>query len=329
MFLLLTRHRSAPNVSDGGSPGVCRGDEDATMLETRLLHPTLACEVIGLRLWETQDDAVVGELRALYAQYGVLVFRRQALNEAELAAFCALFGPLERTVRSDWASPTTPEVTLISNLQDGFGRPIGGLGDGELQWHSDQSYMLQPATGAALFALELPGEGGETSWVDLRAAYAHMPRQLRAKISGKRGIFDYSKRLAGYGRDADRQISEEAKRLTPPVTHGLVRSHPETGDRSLYLDSTTTVGIDYMDIASGLALLDEIYGSVTRDPFVYAHQWQVGDLVLWDNGFTMHRRTAFDPAARRLMKRLTMNLDRRRHVMPDGRPAQSEIGMPI
>jgi taurine dioxygenase len=299
------------------------------MLETRQLHPTLAREVVGLRLWERLEEATVAELRALYAQFGVLVFRRQALSEAELAAFCGLFGPLERTVRSDWASPATPEVTVLSNLKDGLGRPIGGLGDGELQWHSDQSYTLQPATGAALYALELPPEGGETFWVDLRAAYASLPRQLRAKIAGKRGIFDYTRRLAGYERAADQQISEEARRLTPPVTHALVRAHPETGDRSLYLDSTTTVGIDYMDTASGLALLDEVYESAIHNEFVYAHRWQVGDLVVWDNGFTMHRRTPFDPGARRLMKRMTMNLDRHRHVVPDGRLAQSEVGMPI
>jgi taurine dioxygenase len=136
------------------------------MLETRQLHPTLAREVVGLRSWERLDDATVAELRTLYAQYGVLVFRGQALSEAELATFCALFGPLERTVRSDWASPTIPEVTVLSNLKDGLCRPIGGLGDGELQWHSDQSYMLNQATGAALYALELPTEGGETFWVD-------------------------------------------------------------------------------------------------------------------------------------------------------------------
>src|SRR3954463_13481571 len=115
------------------------------MLETRQLHPTLAREVVGLRLWEQLDDATVAELRTLYAQYGVLVFRRQALSEAELAAFCALLGPLERTVRSDWASPATPEVTVLSNLKDGFGRPIGGLGDGEVGGESGPS---------------LPGESG-------------------------------------------------------------------------------------------------------------------------------------------------------------------------
>jgi taurine dioxygenase len=299
------------------------------MLETRPLHPTLACEIVGLKLWERLDEPTVAGLRDLYARYGVLVFRRQALSEAELAAFCALLGPLERTVRSDWASPAVPEVAVLSNLQDGLGRPIGGLGDGELQWHSDQSYMIEPATGAALYALELPPDGGETFWVDLRAAYAGLPRQLRATISGKRGVFDYAKRLAGYGRESDQKISEEAKRQTPPVTHSLVRRHPETGDPSLYLDSTTTIGIDYMDTTSGMALLDEVYQAATRDEFVYAHQWQVGDVVVWDNGFTMHRRTPFDPGARRLMKRMTMNLDRYRHVLPDGKLAVSEVGMPI
>src|SRR5579872_2050234 len=170
------------------------------MLETRQLHPTLAREVVGLNLWEALDEATVAELRTLYAQYGVLVFRRQALSEAELAGFCALLGPLERTVRSDWASAAVPEVTVLSNLKDGLGRSIGGLGDGELQWHSDQSYMTTPATGAALYAVELPPEGGETFWVDLRAAYAGLPRQLRTRLAGKRGIFDYAKRLAGYQR---------------------------------------------------------------------------------------------------------------------------------
>src|SRR5438045_9169811 len=201
-------------------------------LETRPLHPTLACEVAGLRLWEQLDPDTIAELRALWSRRGVLVFRRQALSEAELARFCALFGPLERTVRSDWASPSIPEVTVLSNLKDGLGRSIGGLGDGELQWHSDQSYMVKPATGAALYALELPPEGGETFWVDLRAAYAAVPRRLRARLSGQRGIFDYTKRLAGYGREADQNISEEARAKTPPVAHDQVSAHPEPGRRS-------------------------------------------------------------------------------------------------
>ena len=286
-------------------------------LETRLLDDSLACEVIGLHLWEAPDEETIDELRTLWAHHPVLVFRRQALSENELADFSALFGPLERTVRTDWASPARPEVTLISNLRDAQAQSIGGLGDGEIQWHSDQSYMLNPATGAMLYALELPPEGGTTSWVDLCAAYAGLPERLKRAVEGKRAIFSYIKRLAGY-QGADRVISEEARRKTPPITHPLVHTHPVTGRKALYLDSTTTTGIDGVD---GSALLEEIYTFATRPQFVYRHHWQVGDAVLWDNGLTMHRREPFDPLARRLLKRTTIFLSRDRHIVPKGSPA--------
>jgi len=286
-------------------------------LESRELENNVACEVVGLRLWEPQDDQTIDELRALWADHPVLVFRRQALSEDELAEFSARFGPLERTVRTDWASPVRPEVSLISNLKDAQTKPIGGLGDGEIQWHSDQSYMLNPATGAMLYALELPSEGGATSWVDLCAAYAGLPERLKRAVEGQRAIFSYVKRLAGY-QGVDRVISEEAKTKTPLILHPLVHTHPVTGRKALYLDSTTTVGIDGIDEASGSALLDDIYEFATQPKFTYCHHWQVGDALLWDNGFTMHRREPFDPTARRLMKRTTMFLARERHIVPEG-----------
>ena len=286
-------------------------------LESRRLDDSFACEVLGLRLWKPQDDQTIDELRDLWARHPVLVFRRQALSEDELADFSARFGPLERTVRADWASPVRPEVSLISNLKDAQAKPIGGLGDGEIQWHSDQSYMLNPATGAMLYALELPPEGGATSWVDLCAAYTGLPERLRCAVEGKHAVFSYIKRLAGY-QDVDRVISEEAKRKTPPILHPLVHTHPVTGRKALYLDSTTTVGINGMDEASGVALLAEIYEFATRPEFTYCHHWQIGDALLWDNGFTMHRREPFDPLARRLMKRTTIFLSRERHIVPEG-----------
>jgi taurine dioxygenase len=286
-------------------------------LETRSLNNSFAREVIGLRLWERHDDQIIDELRALWAHHPVLVFRRQALSEDELADFSALFGPLERTVRTDWASPVRPEVGLISNLKDAQARPIGGLGDGEIQWHSDQSYMLKPATGAMLYALELPPAGGTTLWVDLCAAYAGLPDRLKRAVEAGRGIFSYAKRLSGY-QGVDRVISEEAKRKTPPILHPLMHTHPVTGKRALYLDSTTTIGVEGMDEGSGAALLEEIYEWVTQPEYVYRHDWQVGDALLWDNGFTMHRREPFDPSARRLMKRTTIFLSRERHIVPEG-----------
>ena len=286
-------------------------------IESRALDGSFAREVVGLQLWEPVDDLTIDELRDLWAHHPLMVFRRQALSEDELADFSALFGPLERIVRTDWASPVRPEVGVISNLKDGQGKPIGGLGDGEIQWHSDQSYMQNPATGAMLYALELPPEGGTTCWADLSAAYAGLPERLKRAVEDKRAIFDYTKRLAGY-QGVDRVISEEAKRKTPPVLHPLVHIHPITGRKALYLDSTTAVGIEGMDEASGSALLEEIYDLATRPEFVYHHHWRVGDALLWDNGFTMHRREPFDPSARRLMKRTTMFLSRQRHIVPEG-----------
>jgi taurine dioxygenase len=288
-------------------------------LETRPLAEGFACEVVGLRLWEPPAPETIAALRELWARQPVLVFRRQALSEDELAAFSAQFGPLERIVRREWASPALPEVGLISNLKDAQGRAIGGLGDGELEWHSDQSYMLNPATGALLYALELPPAGGATSWVDLSGAYAALPRRLKEAVEGRSAVFDYTQRLAGY-QGADRTISEEARRETPPVLHPLVHRHPFTGRMALYLDRTTTVGIAGID-AAGAALLDEIYEAVLRPEFVYRHDWQPGDAVLWDNGVTMHRREPFDPEARRLLKRTTIFPARERHIVPEGRLA--------
>jgi len=293
-------------------------------LESRPLGGSFACEVVGLRLWEPPDSQTTEQLRDLWARHPVLLFRRQALSEYELAGFSALFGPLERVVRTEWASPVVPEVGLISNLKDGQARPIGGLGDGELQWHSDQSYMMNPATGAMLYAVELPPDGGTTSWVDLSAAYAGLPDRLRRSVESSRAVFSYVKRLAGYQR-VDQVISEDAKRKTPPVTHPLVHTHPVTGRKALYLDSTTTIAIDGFDDAAGSALLDEIYAFATQPQFVYRHDWQVGDVVMWDNGMTMHRREPFDPAARRLMKRTTIFLSRERHIIPDGCRAEEAV----
>ena len=292
-------------------------------LETRPIKNGFAHELLGLRLWEPPDAFTTDKLRELWARHPVLVVRRQALSERELADFSALFGPLERVVRTEWASPAVPEVGLISNLKDGQAQPIGGLGDGELQWHSDQSYVMHPATGAALYALELPPKGGTTSWLDLAAAYAGLPDRLKQLVEGRNGVFSYVKRLAGY-QVVDRVISSEAKGKTPPVLHPLVHTHPVTGINVLYLDSTTTIRIAGMDDASGCALLDEIYSFATRPEFVYRHEWQVGDVVMWDNGATMHRREPFDPTARRLMKRTTIFLSRESHIVPDGCLAAEE-----
>jgi len=147
-------------------------------------------------------------------------------------------------------------------------------------------------TGAVLYALELPPEGGQPCWVDLRAAYAGLPDELKRAVEGRHGIFDYTKRLAGYQED-DRTISEEARRKTRRLA---IRWSTPTGDRrpGVYLDSTTTVESRDWDATTGAALLDDIYRAATR-PGTSTHTWQIGDLLLWDNGFTMHRASRSIP----------------------------------
>lgn len=285
--------------------------------QTRALNGSFALEVLGLDLWKPLDAKTVGELRTLFGKHGVLVFRRQSLSEHEFAEFCSLFGPLERTVRTDWASKVRPEIGLITNLKDWEGKALGGLGDGEVEWHSDQAYMLNPATGSALYAVEIAVEGGTTSWANLCSAYAALPDRLKRAVEGKQAVFNYPKRLAGF-KGADQMISEEAKKRTPPVIHSLVHTNPITGQKALYLDPTTTVGIVGMPDAEANALLDELGEFAIRPEFVYTHHWQVGDTLLWSNGFLLHRREPFPPSERRLLKRATMNLERDCHIVPEG-----------
>jgi taurine dioxygenase len=285
--------------------------------QARMINHSFACEIIGLNVWEKQDARTIQELQVLWREVGVLVFRRQCLSEDELADFTGMFGPLERTVRTDWASRVRPEVGIISNLKDGEGRNIGGLGAQEVQWHSDQSYMLTPATGAALYAVEIAHAGGTTSWANLVHAYAGLPDRLKHAVEGQQAIFAYTKRLSGY-QASDRSLPAEARNHTPAVVHPLVHTHPVTGQKALYLDPTCTVGIVGMDEAAGNALLDALAAHATQPEFVYQHHWQVGDLLLWDNGFLLHRREPFPASERRLMKRMTMLLPREQHIVPDG-----------
>lgn len=279
-----------------------------------------ALEITGVPLWEPPSQQIVDAITSHWAERGVLVFRRQALSEVELCAFSSKFGELDRVVRTDWASPVAPDVGVISNLRTSAGQTIGGLGDGELQWHSDQSYVARPATGCLLYAVEIPAAGGDTFWANLERAYEALPPRLRARIQGRKGIFSYTKRLAGYGIE-DRAITTEMRTKTPDVVHDLVQRNPLTGRASIYFDPTTTVGILGMPQGEAEAVLDELTAFCTQPQFVYRHRWQVGDVVMWDNGFLLHRRDRFDPDQRRLMKRTTLALSRHTHIVPEGRRA--------
>lgn len=276
-------------------------------------------EVRGLALWEPLDAATVGRLAESWSTQGVLVFRRQALAEDELVRFSSYFGEPDVIVRTDWQSGNRPEVVQISNMKDYHGRSIGGLGAGELGWHTDQSYAADPATGSILYMVEMPRDGANTYWANLQLAYETLPAETRSRIDDLSAVYDYLARQSTY--DDEDTMSAALRRKTPPVAHPLVNVHPTTGKKSLYLDPTTAVGIQGLPEAAGRALLDELNAHATQPAFVYTHRWQAGDLIMWDNGFLLHRRDPFDPNQNRLLKRTTLRLSPARHIVPATIPA--------
>jgi len=282
-------------------------------MELKELDNGFAREVTGVKLWETPSAQTVDAIRTALKNHGVLVFRRQAIDENELAGFSALFGELDRIVRTDWAAQH-PCVIQISNMRNGKGEPIGGLDAGELDWHTDQSYMNEPATGALLHMIEKPAEPVDTLWANLKLAFAHLPKSLRERVEGRTGVFQYAKRQAGYGEG---QLAESIQKKTPDVRHPLVLTDPVTREQSLYLDPTTLIGVDGLDEPDAMQLVKELSEHATQEQFVYRHRWRVSDVVMWDNGFLMHRRGAFDPAGSRLLKRTTLRFPKDLHSIPD------------
>lgn len=282
-------------------------------IELRQIDGQFAFEAIGAPIWSLFDDETVRTLDNTLSRHGVLVFRRQSLSEKELVNFSNLFGAAEIIVRADWASANHPEVTRISNMRNADGDPIGGLGSGELEWHTDQSYMASPATGAILYGVEVPLGGPDTMWANLALAYDALPDAIRKTVDDRRGIFSYAKRVSAYDQET---TPEEVRRKTPDVYHPLVNTHPETGQKAMYLDPATTVGIEGMPEDEGLSLLQELATHAASPAFVYRHVWQPGDVIMWDNGFLLHRRDAFATDQNRLLKRTTIRLSENQHILP-------------
>lgn len=286
-------------------------------MEIRPIDGSFAREASGLELWRELPEPALEALRDAWTRHGVLVFRRQALSEDEYAAFGRKFGELDASVRPDWGSKHGSGVIHISNLRDGKGESIGGLGAGELDWHTDQSYVANPSTGSMLYMVEMPPAGGRTWWANLQLAWEALPEAAKRRLEPLHVVYDYLLRQSTY--DDEAPMSEELRRRTPPVSHPLVNVHPVTGRKALYLDPVTAAGIEGWPADESRDLLAEVRAHATQPAFVYAHEWRIGDVVMWDNGFLMHRRDEFDPAALRWLKRTTLYLPPERHIVPPSR----------
>jgi taurine dioxygenase len=259
----------------------------------------------------TLDDVRFVHVVEAWHEHSVVLFRGQTLSDHDLIAFSRRFGDL------DWAPVQEngrrfvegmPEIYIVSNVKVN-GEAIGSLGDGEAVWHTDMSYLDMPPKASLLYAREIPPHGGNTSFCCMYSIYAALPAALKARITDLKIKHDGTYNSGGYVRQGVTPTDDP--RTSPGALHPLVCTHPETGRRMLYLGRRRNAYIAGLDLAASEALLDELWSYVARPQFAWEHVWRVGDLVMWDNRCTMHRRDAFDPTARRIMHRTQIKGDAR------------------
>ena len=254
----------------------------------------------GLRSIPDPDFAA---LHRAWLDHLVVLIRGQQLACQDLIAFSRRFGEL------DWAPVQEsgrrfvaghPEIYVVSNVIEN-GQPIGSLGAGEAVWHTDMSYLEQPPKASLLYALEVPPAGGNTYFCNMYRAYESLPEALQRRIDGLRLKHDATYNSGGYLRQGASAVDDPE--ASAGVYHPLVCRHPETGRRVLYLGRRRNAYIGGMPREESEALLDELWSYATRDEITWGHEWRVGDVVLWDNRCTMHRRDAFDQDSRRILHR--------------------------
>jgi taurine dioxygenase len=277
------------------------------------IHPfpgaPLGAEVIGLDLSLPLATADLARLHRAHLDHHVLVFRDQHITPAQQVAFSRHFGALQIHVLRNFQLPEQPEVLVISNIQQD-GKPVG-LGDAGHFWHSDLSYKETPSLGSMLHAQELPAEGGDTLFANQHAAWDALPDDLKREVEGLQAEHWY---LARY--DELRQRNPYRPQLTQaqidevkPVSHPVVRMHPETGRRALFVSEHFTTRILGVSAQRSRELLDLLFDYGTRAEHVYRHQWQPHDMVFWDNRSLMHLAAGCPDHLRRKLYRTTIEGD--------------------
>lgn len=287
------------------------------MVEIQQIHPMFIGDVQGLDLADPSSDAHYGALQEALDQHGVLVFHGTPMSQERQVAWAGQFGTLEGegknvgVIQTGIKRRTVNALADISNL-DEDGKVLGQqdrrrmFALGNQLWHTDSSFKATPAKYSALHAHSVTPEGGETQFVDLRAAYDALPTRMKERVENlvaEHSIF-CSRAKLGFS-----DFSDEERASLPPVPRPLVRVHPPTGRKSLYLASHASHVIG-MEIPDGKMLLRELMEHATQREFVHTHTWAVGDCVIWDNRCTLHRGRPYDEAAyKRDMRRATVEDD--------------------
>lgn len=280
------------------------------MAEDRAAHPTvtpltpvLGAEIAGVDL-AAPTRAEIDVIQRAFDRHGGLLIRGQSLKPGDLVAFSRHFGTLDEAPVNEKGRTAVdgfPEIYVVSNIKGADGEPIGSLGAGEAVWHTDMSYVDNPPYASMLYAVEVPREGGNTWLCSMAAAYEALPADLKARIDGLSIKHDGTYNSGGYLREGAHETDDPTRSVGK--VHPLVIAHPRTGRPALYLGRRRNAYIMGLELAESEALLDALWQYATLPRNAYEHHWRVGDVLIWDNRATMHRRDPFDPDARRLMLR--------------------------
>ena len=283
------------------------------------IQPTggaLGADVYGVDLSQSVSDATFERILAAWGEHLVLRFSGQKIDDPTLMKFSARFGELDRVpiaavgfdrMESGVVKEAQEWVAVIASVKKD-GKAIGGLGSYELVWHTDMSYNPLPPRASLLYALEVPPDGGNTGYLNMYAAYETLPPELRRAIEGRTCIHDSSRNSAGELRQGFQRTMDVTR--TPGAVHPLVRLHPVTKRKALFLGRRPGAYIHGLSVEVSERLLDAVWAHATKPEFAWYQKWRVGDLVLWDNRCVMHRRDEFDPQSRRLMHRSQIKGDR-------------------
>ncbi len=271
------------------------------------LSDQLGAEITGIDA-ATLDDETFGRLRDALHDNVVVVVRDQALAPAAQTDFSRRFGEIQYHINSEYKMQDQPEVLILSTeIVDG--KNIG-IPDAGSDWHSDHAYIDRPTAYTILQSVKVPKTGGDTEWINMVTAYETLSETMKARITGLIGINSFNRfRNPRMKRPSRHENAAEyyAERSPPDAFHPLVRTHPHTGKKALFMSARFTIGIKDMDDGEAQPLLDELFAHITSGDFVYHHNWRAGDLVMWDNRQALHLACGgVEPPEVRRMHRTTV-----------------------
>ncbi|MEM9358924.1 MAG: TauD/TfdA family dioxygenase [Pseudomonadota bacterium] len=268
-------------MNDAGSGQINSTIGTAGGFEVKPLSATMAAEVTGLDLSQPMDQSTRDAVLAAFLKYKVLAFRNQKLSKAQQMAFTEQFGPLERHAKGNVGQDDFPLVHTVTNLGPD-GQPTGVVKS--TRWHSDKSFRPAPSMATILHAVTLPPDGGDTCFADMQAGFEALPEDEKAGLADMTVTHSWKHSRDNVGKTFTKAELEDA----PDMTHPLVRVHPDTGERALFLGMHAAF-LGEMSKEDSLAKIEALEEHCTQPQFVYRHNWQQGDVLMWDNRCLLHR----------------------------------------